>query len=91
MSVGSRQTRRKRRARRRHKQRKNSANAVLFEIVAVVHTLSKRVDWPVLFFAMLSSLVGSVVSVLIGAVVLAAILFISSALLCGALWARELN
>lgn len=91
MSMGSRQTRRRRRARSAWARRRRNANAVLFEIVGAVHALARRVDWPVLFFAMLATLVGAVVSVLMGAVVLAVILFVSSAVLCGALWARELN
>ena len=91
MSTGSRQTRRQRRARSRRARRKNGANFVLLEIVAAVHRSAKSIEWPVLFFAMLAALVGAVVSVLAGEVVLAGCLFVSSLLLCVALWARELN
>ncbi len=91
MSVGSRQTRRRRRARSKWAQRRRSANAVLFEIVGAVHASARRVDWPVIFFAMLAALVGSVVCLLTGAYVLAIGLFLSSAVLFGALWARDLS
>ena len=91
MSTGSRQTRRQRRARSRRARRKNSANRVLLEIVAAVHSSAKRIEWPALFFAMLAALVGAVVSVLAGEVVLAGCLFLASLFLCVALWARELN
>lgn len=91
MSAGSRQTRRQRRARMRWAQRRKTANGVLFELVAAMYRLANRVDWPVLFFAMLASLVGAVVSALAGGLVLAGCLFLSSLFLCAALWARELN
>jgi hypothetical protein len=91
MPMGSRQTRRRRRARSERARRRRNANAVLFEIVGSVHASARKVEWPVLFFAMLATLVGAVVSLLTGAFVLAAVLFVSSAVLCGALWARELS
>lgn len=91
MSMGSRQTRRRRRARSERARRRRNANAVLFEIVGAVHASARKVEWPVLFFAMLATLVGAVVSLLTGAFGLAVGLFVSSAALCGALWARELR
>jgi uncharacterized membrane protein YfcA len=91
MSVGSRQSRRRRRARSKQAQRRRSANAVLFEIVGSVHASARKVEWPVLFYAMLATLVGVVVSLLTGAFVLAAGLFVSSVVLCVALWAMELR
>jgi hypothetical protein len=91
MSMGSRQMRRRRRARSERARRRRNANAVLFEIVGAVHASAKKVEWPVLFFTMLATLVGAVVSLLTGAFVLAAGLFVSSVVLCGVLWARELS
>ncbi len=64
---------------------------MLFEIVGAVHVSARRVEWPVLFFAMLATLAGSVVSLLTGAFGLAVGLFVSSAALYGALWARDLR
>ncbi len=91
MTLGSRQTRRKRRARRRRQELKKGADTTIFLAIARTYTLVRDVDWSVLFFGLLASLVGSVVAVLTGGVILAALLFLSCLFLCGALWVKELN
>ena len=91
MTLGSRQTRRKRRARRRGKELKKDAHAALFLVVARVYMAARGVAWPVLFYALLFCLVGSVVCVLTGGTVLAVLLFLASLLLMLGLWTRELE
>jgi apolipoprotein N-acyltransferase len=91
VSVGSRQTRRKRRARRRRAQRKKNADAVLFEFFAGVHMLTRSIEWSVLFFALMLSLVVAVVTALFGAIGFAGFFFVLSLFLCLALWTRELG
>ncbi len=89
MSVGSRQTRRKRRARRREAELKELGSTVLARAVAVVDQATKGVEWHVLFFALLFSLVGAVVSVLAGEATFAVLFFLSSLVLYVALWKRD--
>jgi len=91
VSAGSRQTRRQRRARRWRRELKKDADTALFSIIARTYVAARGVDWSVLFFAMLASLVGSVVCVLTGGFVLGVLLFVSSLFLCAALWAREFD
>ena len=91
MSVGRRQTRRKRRARSRRAQRRKTANAVLFEFVAGVYALTRSIEWSVLFFALMISVVAAVVTVLFGALGFAGFFFVLALFLGLALWTRELG
>ncbi len=91
VSVGRRQTRRKRRARSRRAQRRKTANAVLFEFVGGVHALTRSIEWSVLFFALMISLVAAVITALFGAVGFAGFFFVLALFLCLALWTRELG
>jgi len=91
VTLGSRQTRRKRRARRKRRELKKGADTAVFLVIARIYTSVRGLDWPVLFFGLLASLVGSVVCVLTGAIVLAALLFLLSLSLFVALWVKELD
>ena len=91
MTLGSRQTRRKRRARRRRRELKKGADTAIFLVIARIYTSVRSLDWPVLFFGLLASLVGSVVCLLTGGIVLAALLFLLSLALFVALWVKELD
>lgn len=89
MSVGSRQTRRERRARRKGAELKELGSTVLARAVAMVHGVTRGVEWHVLFFALLFSLVGVVVSVLADEAAFAVLFFLSSLFLYVALWKRD--
>ena len=91
MTLGSRQTRRRRRARRRRRELKNGADTAIFLVIARIYTSVRSLDWPVLFFGLLASLMGSVVCVVSGGIVLAALLFLSSLVLFVVLWVKELG
>ena len=91
MTLGSRQTRRKRRARRRRRQLKKGADTAIFLAIARTYTSVRDVDWSVLFFGLLASLVGAVVCLVSGGIVLAALLFLSSLVLFVVLWVKELS
>ena len=91
MTLGSRQTRRKRRARRRRRQLKKGADTAIFLAIARTYTSVRDVDWSVLFFGLLASLVGAVICLVSGGIVLAALLFVSSLLLFVVLWVKELD
>lgn len=88
MSMGSRQTRRRRRARRRRARLKGLANTILLQLIAGVHALFRGVGWNILFFALMFSLTGAVVSVLAGETAFAILLTLSSLFLFAALWIR---
>ncbi len=89
MSVGSRQTRRKRRARKREAELKELGSTVLARAADMVHKATRGVEWYVLFFALLFSLVGAVVSVLTNQAAFAVLFFFSSLFLYVALWKRD--
>ena len=91
MTLGSRQTRRKRRARRKRRQLKKGADTAIFLAIARTYTSVRDVDWSVLFFGLLASLVGAVVCLVSGGIVLAALLFVSSLVLFVVLWVKELD
>ena len=91
MTLGSRQTRRKRRARRERRELKKGADTAIFLVIARIYASVRGLDWPVLFFGLLASLVGSVVCLLTGGIVLAALLFLLSLSLFVALWVKELD
>jgi hypothetical protein len=91
VTLGSRQTRRKRRARRERRELKKGADTAIFLVIARIYTSVRGLDWPVLFFGLLASLVGSVVCLLTGGIVLAALLFLLSLSLFVALWVKELD
>ena len=91
MTLGSRQTRRKRRARMRRRQLKKGADTAIFLAIARTYTSVRDVDWSVLFFGLLASLVGAVVCLVSGGIVLAALLFLSSLVLFVVLWVKELG
>ncbi len=56
-----------------------------------MYRLANRVDWPVLFFAMLASLAGTVLSLLAGGVGLTLFFVLSSLFLFFALWTKGLG
>jgi hypothetical protein len=91
VSVGRRQTRRKRRVLKRRTRLRDDANGFLIWLIAGVYSLTKSIEWRVLFFAMMFSLVLAVASSVLGEVVLAGVFSGSSVLLVLALWTRELE
>jgi hypothetical protein len=90
VTLGSRQTRRKQRARRRRRELKKGADTAIFLVIARTYTSVRDVDWSVLFFGLLAFLVGSVICVVSGGIVLAALLFLSSVVLFVTLLVKEL-
>jgi NO-binding membrane sensor protein with MHYT domain len=84
-----------RRARREWAELRRLASTVFGRLVALVHTLGEGagrlaggVEWEVLFYALLGSLAGVVLSAIAGVTSLAILFLLSSLLLYLALWKR---
>ncbi|MDP8951525.1 MAG: hypothetical protein M3N18_04665 [Actinomycetota bacterium] len=70
---------------------RKSADAAIFEFVARVRAAVGGVEWSVLFFALLASLAGTVLSLVAGGAGLALFFFLSSLFLFLALWTKGLG
>lgn len=70
---------------------RKTADGAIFEFVARVHAAVGSIDWSVLFFALLASLVGTVLSLVAGGVGLALFFLLSSLFLFLALWTKGLG
>lgn len=53
--------------------------------------MTRSIEWSVLFFALMISVVAAVVTVLFGALGFAGFFFVLALFLCLALWTRELG